>query len=800
MPWSILETLASDLRFALRAFIRAPRFALAVSGTVALAIAVNIVAFGTLRAVLFGDRPFRHADRIVLINQTAERVRPMGFNSEELDVLTTLPAIEVVAGIQQVAALVRGNSAPEYLTVGQVTPGFFDVFDATVIRGRALGATDFTAQSQVAVIAHDLWIRQFQRAEDIVGQTMRIGDDVRTIVGVMGPGFDTAFPDGYTAAIWVPKATPEHQLSWSTFARTTPEADVTTVATQVRTAMAPLQAARPPIEFPEFVTRIDGVAVERLGEKDAATARPGLLTFQALAGLLFLIAAANLANMFLARTLARRRELGTRTALGAGRSRVLVQLMTEGSVLAMIGAAAGLLLAYWTLPLLYADTGVLPRAAQPRVNLPEVVAGLGAAWLLAFLFAGLPAVMMTRRDPLTLMRGEFAAQGARVTRWGLVAAQVALGVVVLVSAGLLVRSFVRVINEPLGFRPSGLVVAALRVPQAGTAGPEAFVQQTRAFLETELGPHGFSLGDMPFASSAATTTFSLGPQPFAWETSFNLNIRSVDARYFDTLGIAVRHGRGFAAVDTPTSQPVVVVNEAFVRRHAAGRDVIGTPLRTQQREYVIVGVVNDVRMSRLTGRPASAAYRLLDQQPNTRFAIAVKSANVRAVGGVVERLAGRLGPDVVVSSVGAVTDRIARTEVRRRFYLVLLGSLGVLAAALSAVGIVGVMATTMASRRRELAIRLALGGTPGRVRMTVASAGFAPVIVGLVAGVVAAWSLARWAAASEAIQSQLYQITARDPLTLTVSAAVLLVVGAAACWLPARKASAINPMVVLKSE
>jgi putative ABC transport system permease protein len=193
-------------------------------------------------------------------------------------------------------------------------------------------------------------------------------------------------------------------------------------------------------------------------------------------------------------------------------------------------------------------------------------------------------------------------------------------------------------------------------------------------------------------------------------------------------------------------------------------------------------------------------YTLLEQQPSTTFAIAVRSSNVRAVGDVVGRLAAALGPDVVVSHVTAATDRIARSEARRRFFVLLLSALAVLAATLSAIGIVGVMATTIAASRRALAIRLAIGGSPTRVKLTAARAGLVPVVAGVAGGTLGAWALARWAVASDAIQSQLYQTSARDPLTVALSAALLLVVGAAACWLPARQAAAINPVVVLKSD
>jgi putative ABC transport system permease protein len=457
--------------------------------------------------------------------------------------------------------------------------------------------------------------------------------------------------------------------------------------------------------------------------------------------------------------------------------------------------------ASWTLPVLYAESTVLPRSAQPAVSAPETLMAIGAAALLALLFAGIPAFLLTRRDPLSLMRGDFAHSGARFARSSLVATQVALGVIVLVGAGLLIRSFVRVITVPLGFNAEGLTVAELRMPPGGPGEQApAVLQKAQTFLTTELGTQPFALGRMPFAGATYTRNWTLGAKPFDFDQSFGTESRLVTASYFETLGISVQSGRGFDAADTSASLPVAVVSAAFARRHGRQHNVVGNLLRTDRREYHIVGIVDDVRASRLAIAPSPTVYTLLEQQPSTNFAIAVRSSNVRAVGNVVGQLAAALGPDVVVTHVTAVTARIARSEARRRFFVLLLSALAVLAATLSAIGIVGVMATTVAARRRELAIRLAIGGTPGRVKLAVARAGLVPVVVGVAGGTLAAWMLARWAAASDAIQSQLYQTSARDPLTLTLSAALLLVVGAVACWLPARQAAAIHPMVILKSD
>jgi predicted permease len=800
-PW--VEAIRGDIALGLRLFRRAPRFAVAVTLTVALGVGLNVAAFAALRAVVLGDRPFPAADRIVHFWQTGVGIAPQAFGSDDVDLLAGLPVFEAFGTVREESLLVRGAGDPEYATVGQVTEGFFSVFQTRADVGQVLGAADFANESQVAVIDDRVWLTQFNRARDVIGRSIRIGEELRTVIGVMPAGFDTAFPERFSSAIWIPGRTRTNDHVLASFGRLAPGVSFGAAKQVVRDAMRPRQQQAPPLRFAGGrVIVIDGIGLERIGQSDAEAAMPGLFVFQVAAALLLLIASANLANMFLAHTQNRRREIGTRTALGAGRGRVARQLVTEAMVMATVGCVVGLLLASWALSVVAAEVGLLPRAAEPGLRAMEVLVGLGSAWLMTLLFAGLPAYSVARVDPVALMTERPAGLPGRrrAAQWVLVTAQVALSVVVLTAAGLLVGSHARVMSQPLGFEPDGLVIAELQTPASANAEDASLLaNRVTVAIDEHLGSREWSIGTMPFASGTGTTNWSIGPASFEWDASVTVERRRADAAYFSTLRIPIVRGRAPIGTDDTATPAVAVVNEAFERRYGRESDLLGTTLRTERQEFVIVGIAEDVRTSRLTSQPRPAIYTV-GVALSSSFAVAVRSSDVAAVGAAVGHIARALGPDTVVTRIESASARIAVTESRRQFYLTVFAAFGGLALLICGVGVFGVTSTALAFRVRDVAVRLALGADPGQVKRAVVGTGLVPVIVGLAAGLLLTWWVARVVQAVPAVQGQLYETSAHDVPTLAAAAIVLLLVGALASWLPARRVDSVSPASVLKGE
>lgn len=800
-----LSTIGRDIRFGLRLLRRSPGYALTAILTLTLGVGVNVSTFSVVRGVLLETPPYPDAERVVEVVRNVDRMRGHSLSVEDLSVIRAQSAtVEALAASVQETATVRGDADAERVVVERVEPEFFDVYGVAPARGRVFRPADLSS-TQPALISDALWRRQFASRDDVVGSSVFVGRDVFTVIGVMPRGFVTN--PAATTDLWRPLvAAPRERLAgFATAARLRAGTSAERAAEELTTLLPPQDVEL----FDGRVLKYLGVKVSAVGSNEADALKPGLLLLQGVAVLLLAIMCANLANVFLAHASDRRREFGVRGALGAGRARLVGQLVTETAVVAAIGGVLACAVAVVTVPLITAlAEDVLPRTAVIGVRVPELAAALGLAFATSLLFAGLPAWLVSRADPLAAVRGSGTAtapRGARSYRATLVTVQVLLALVVLVGSGLLLRSFARVLSQPLGFDPEGLVTAQVRVP-AGSTKPRdearAFASRLDQELRSRLPAGSFIVGaDAPFSGQGTTDWQLIAPEggaPIAHDMGY---ARSIAPAALDFLGIRLLRGRGFTDGDHSGSAPVALVNESFARRFGHGRDVLGaTVVATGRPPATIVGVVDDVRAVSLALSAGNAVYQPYAQWSSPGLVIATRGLSEFAAARAISEAVRVIDPNVPVTDVGAVEAKILKRERRRGFYLVMLGVFAAQAVALAAVGIYGVVAHVTRGRVREMGIRLALGANPGSLIAMVVRQSLLPVSIGLAGGLLAAWWTTRLLQANPVVKSQLFQTSPHDPLTFTAGPALLLLVAVAACWLPARRAAGARVTEVLKAE
>jgi predicted permease len=804
------ESVGRDLRMSVRLLCRKPGFAAGAVLTLALGVGVNVAVFAAVRAVLLDEAPYPESERLVQAWQVLQRAMPQPFYRGDLDALREqVPALASIAGeTSRFGIVIRGDDAPETARIGSVTSEFFEVFGLRPAIGRTLGLADAGPDARSAVLSHGIWLSQFGGRADVLGRTLWIDREPWTVVGVMPRGFATTTIGGISSDVWVPLPSGA-RASLYAFARLAPASTLEEAHAQADAVIRARQQALPQDSYTGGRPVVyDGMGMERLGTSLAAETAPGLMLLQGVAACLLLITCVNLANLLLARGTDRRREFGMRAALGGSRRRLVRQLLTEATLLATIGGALGVGIAAVLVPVLTStDASILPEGAQVTVWGAEVVVGLLLAWTTVALFATLPAYATATVDPLDLIRGTArhgASRPIRMMRGALITAQMLLAVVMLTGAGLLIRSFANVVSLPLGFDPRGLVVASVEIAdrdQDSREDEREFVRKMDEALRASLGALPLAFGSLPQGFTGTLTQpwmFGTG----AWDNNaaFTSAVRPMTAGSFEMLGQAIRQGRSFDHTDGPVAPRVAMVNQAFVRRYADGQDVIGQALRTTREVYTIVGVVDDVRMSRMTLAPRDAVYVPLEQDPLNGMSIAVRTSNTAIVERAIRDVIRQLDPDMPLLGVASVDDRLAQGEARRRFYLAMMVVFGGLAGTIAAVGVYGVTAHVTRLRRRELAIRMALGARPVSLKAIVLRQGLWPAALGVAAGIVAAGWLTQLLHANPVFRSQIYQVTPRDPWTFALAAIGLLAVAAFACWLPAGAVDELEPVSALKSE
>ena len=802
-----VEMLAQDTRFALRALRTNPGFAAAAVLTLGLGIGANTALFSVVDAVLLRPLPYAEPERLVQIWSSSPHgiarnsMSPADF-FDLRDEAVAGGVLESMGGyVDGDAFTLTGRGEPTRVTGAMVTTGLFDVLGVQAASGRTFVQADGDGDALVVVLSDVLWRTRFGASPAVIGESVTLDARAYTIAGVMPPGF--AFPSA-EAQLWVPLAG-----SWRSASRSAHFLGVVgRLAREVRpdAALAFLRDAALRLEAAYPASNKGwGVTLVPLHESVTGGARRALLVLLAAVGCVLLIACANVATLLLARGTVRIRELAVRAALGATRARVARQQLTESAVIGVLGGAAGILIAYWSLLALRGAGGFqLPRFDEVRLD-ARLLAVATAAAVLTGLAAGLvPAWRVARTDPIEALRGgRAAAPGGARLRALLVAAEIALTLALMIGAGLLVRSMAQLGQVDTGLRADGVLLAeiglptAVYPPAARAAFFDAAVDEIRTIPGVEAAGAG---GPIPLSGREAILRFGLrieGRPDAAAGRGDRVYVRWATEGYFRAMGIPVLAGRAFSDRDRGGSTPVAVIDETLAARHFPGESPLGRRIRASndQTWREIVGVVGAVRQTRIEDAPEPHMYVLQAQRPTAALTIAVRTAaNPTALLPAVRERVRRLDPDLAVFNARTLQDVVSGSVASRRFSALALALFAALAAVLTSVGIYGVMAYWVSESTQEIGVRLALGATRGGILGMVLGRSLRVTAAGMAAG------LGLAAAGSGALSGLLFGVTATDPPTFAAVSLLVVTVAAAASYVPARRALAIDAATSLRSD
>ena len=827
----MIADLWPDLRYGARMLMKQPGFTLIAVITLALGIGANTAIFSVVNALLLRPLPYRAPEQLVKVFQEqpdpAKGLLPSLWSYLRFEVLRDQSqSFAAVAGFTQSPYNLTGTDAPERLQVEVVSASYFPLLGVEAAVGRTFAAEEdrVSGASLVALLGHSLWQRRFDGDAQAIGRRIELDKQVFTVVGVLPPGFRG---QSGTADVWLPMAA---ATAFVPRILVNPNDDWFQVIARLKAgvtqaqAQAEMQRIGEQIEeqYPRPKQMLAGNAkVPALQPLQAAKVDPAIknsfLILLAAVGLVLLIACANTANLLLARAAARRREFAVRSALGAGRLRLMRQLITESMLLALLGGVVGVLVAHWGLELLKdfrpSDNAQLWSSYTTTldffvVNLDWRVLSFNfaLALLTGVLFGLFPALQSSFTNV-----NEALKEGAGSSSIGfrslrklsarglLVVGEIALALVLLIGAGLMIKSLARLQAVDLGFAPENVVMMAAAARDAKPEFYERLIDRVRTLPGVEAASFGSTA---PLLGHPGTKAL-MDIEGRADIKRVGVGFYSVSPDYFRTLGITLRMGRVFTEQDRAGAPRVALINQAAAEKFFPGESPLGKRLlpyvgakyETTERFVEVIGVVGDVRYGRLEEAVEPGIY-LSSLQPTDRAQILIVRAVVdpAAVTAAVRREVLGLDRNVPLTAIQTMTERAAEVTSRTRFIAVLLGLFAGLALLLAAIGIYGVVAYSVSARARELGIRIALGAQAGDVLRLVLLEGARLVVAGLGAGLLAAWASLR------VLQSQLYDLNTTDPLTFGIVAFLLAGVALLACWVPARRATRVNPLVALRSE
>ncbi|MGB7921783.1 MAG: ABC transporter permease [Pyrinomonadaceae bacterium] len=814
----MIETLWQDVRYGMRMLLKRPGFTLVAVLALALGIGANSAIFSVVNAVLLRPLPFDDPERLVVVwekrprqNRDAVPASPADF----VDWQKQNQVFERMAAHMPRAFNLTGAGEPEQIVGQLVTADFFSVLGVKAAEGRTLLAeVDRPGGERAVVISHALWQRRFGGDRSLVGKSIRLDDEGVTVVGVMPPAFQ--YPEG-DSEMWVASraVVPEASLPGNPDPLTIRSLHYLNVIARLKQGVTREQAqaemetisGRLEQQYPNENTGHTSRVVS-LHEQLVGDVRPALLVLLGAVGFVLLIACANVANLLLARATARQKEMSIRTALGAGRLRLVRQLLTESTLLSLMGGAVGLMLALWGVDLLVAlSPEDLPRLKEISLDGRVVGFTLSVSVLTGMIFGLAPALQASKQDLSGALkesaRGASSGIGRRRTRNLLVIAEVALALVLLVGAGLMVRSFWRLQQADPGFNPQNVVSMELSLPSSKYAKEEQmadFYKKVIGRIETLPGIESVGATWMlPLSGQDAGSGFEIeGRPPSAPGEGQRSTFSSVTPRYFRTMGIPLIKGRDFNDQDTATTPGAVIINETFARRYFPGEDPLGKRMRRggENKPWLtVVGIVGDVKHLSLAAEPRTEFYLSSLQSPQSFMNVVVRTASdpVNLMAAIRQEV-WAVDRDQPVANVETMRQLVANSVASARFNTLLLGVFASVAMILAAVGIYGIMAYSVIQRTHEIGIRMALGAGRRDILRMVVGQGMTLAVVGVAIGLLASFALTR------VMSSLLYGVTATDPLTFAGVALALVVVALLACYIPARRATKVDPMVALRYE
>ena len=809
----LMETLVQDIRYAFRRLAKSPGFAAVVIMTLGLGIGANSAIFSVVNGVVFRSLPFPEPERLIRLFQSPEEgslgpFTPMNF----LDVQAGAKSLESSAAFTTAGFTLTGQGEPERLDGVEVSASFFDVLRVRPALGRGFATEENqTGRTRVAVISHSLWARRFNSDPGILGRSVSLNAEPHTVIGVLPEGFSyPARRDVWTPLEYDTQFTTQSRGAWylNVIARLKPGATEEQAATEVGAIGARLEK-----EFPASNLNVRFV-VEDLHSYLTGDIKPKLLILLAAVGLVLLIACANVANLLLARAAARESEIAVRAALGAGRGRLVRQLLTESVVLAIAGGVLGLALAVaGTRFLLSLEPAGIPRLDAVGVDSTVVMFTAAIALFTGIVFGLIPAAQATRGDLVSSLKeggkGALAARRAGRMREGLVVAEIALAVMLLAGAGLLIRSFAKLQEVDPGFQASSALTFRTALPPA-TYDTE---DERRQFYDGLLGrlralpgvQTAGAISLLPLSGGGAfVITFTVeGQTPPRPGEEPSMQVRVVTPDFFQAMGIPQLRGRGFTDADNATSTPVVMLSEAAVKRYFANENPLGKRItlgwgRGPNRPRVggeVVGVVRSVKQFGLDAEEQPEIYIPHAQQPVPGMTFVLKTA-VPPLGlaDAARREVRAVDPSLPVVALESLDRVVANSISQPRFYMLLLVIFAAVALLLASIGIFGVVSYTVAQRTREVGIRIALGASRERVLRMVLASSMRLAVLGVTVGIVAAVLLSR------TLESLLFNLSPKDPFTYAAVAVVLTGIALVASYLPAWRAARVDPVVALRAE
>jgi putative ABC transport system permease protein len=819
-----MDTLWLDLRYALRSLARSPGFALVAALTLALGIGANTAIFSVVYSVLLRPLAYEQPEQLVSIRAgfagTGAKDVPSS-QPEYQDYRREVPALEDLAAIYPININFTGVGEPQRIQAAVVSDNYFRLLGVKPVLGR-----DFTKDDDggrigyVTIISYDLWRQRFGGDPGIIGKTVRLDDDPMTVVGVMPRGFRHVLESGASPMeVWAPISLSNPDTNffnvrgarvYDLIGRLKPGKTVEDARSEITVLRARLTEQYPK-NYPGGLGWTP--VVEPLAEQVVGDVRPALLVLLGAVGFVLLIGCANVANLLLARATAREREIAVRTALGGSQMRLVRQLLTESLVLAVVGGLLGLVLASWGASALGRLASLyLPRAGEIELSLPVLGFTAFLILLTGVGFGLIPALQASRPDLQSVMKdaARGSSSGAPRTRMraALVVAEVAVALMLLAGAGLLLRSFQRLMAVEYGFDPERLLTLQvwLPVPNDNAKGRFFTQDQRRSFYERALA----SVQQVPGVRQAALTSrlpfrgrngtsFTIEGKPVPPDQPApNAEFRLVSPNYFSTMGIPLVSGEGLPEVADSIANGKVVINRTLAAKFWPGEDPIGRRIQlfgSQGPWVTVAGIVGDVRQMSLAEPPRQELYISYQAFAGQEMSMVVRTTDdPERLGTAVTSAIREVDPEQPVFGVMSMDRLIDNAGAERRVSMMLLLLFAAIALLLSALGIYGVMAYTTNQRRHEIGIRMALGARGGDVLRLVLGQGMRLVAIGLGLGLIGAWLLSR------VLASQLYGITRQDPLTYLSVAALLALVALTASWLPARRATRVDPMLSLRSE
>ncbi len=822
-----MDTLFQDLRYALRSLRNSPSFTIVALLALALGIGANAAMFTIVNAVVLRPLPYKDSGRLVYLMEAFKRRPGMSFSYPEfLDYRAKNHVFDSMAMIQGDAFILSGGSVPQHLHGRNVSSEFFGTLGVKPLLGRDFVASDDQAQSAPsAIIGYGLWQRRFGGDPQIIGKAVTLNDRDYTIIGVLPQGFtyrdqeyDVFVPFGLHAVEEDVQRRSSHAGIYCV-ARLKPGVTLKQAQADLDSIAAALEQ-----QYPDTNKNVS-VAAQLLQDRVVGDARPVLLMLFGAVGFVLLIACANIANLLLTRASMRERELAIRTALGAARSRIIRQLLTESVLLAVIGGAVGIALTVAGVKLVVSSApDALPRVREIHVDWVVLLFTLLISIATGVLFGVLPAWQASAKQFLgSLKEGITSSAGVRKQRLrgALVISEIALSLALLVGAGLLIRSFVRVLHVDPGFDSRQVLTAEIALPEkkySTAEKTEAFFDEVLRNARSQPGVKSASaIWPMPLSGNEWDTDYLLEgkPMPSAGELP-STRIYHASPDYFTAMRIPILEGRQFLESDNDSSLPVALVSREFARRNFAGMDPIGRKFRTGGPDeltspdlkkhpwFTIVGVVGDVKHDNLESATPMEIY-LPFAQHTGRHALNFRMLMLRSdtsdplsLTSIVRSAVMHADPDQPTAGTQSMEQVVSDSLGSRRISMSLLMTFAGLALILAVIGIYGVMSYSVTQRTQEIGIRMALGADREQVMLMIAKQAFRLIAVGLAVGVVLAIGLSF--GLSRVLADQLFGVKPTDPVTFAAVAAMLALVGLLASGVPARRATRINPVQALRHE